>query len=116
MGRLSIPLGLAMAMAASGSARATELQVIAGVGMTKPLQEIAAAFEAATGHRIVYRFGTTPQLIAMAAAAPFDLGVVPQDVLKDAAARAQFAPGATTDVARVGIGVAVRKGAPKPDI
>jgi molybdate transport system substrate-binding protein len=37
-------------------------------------------------------------------------------VLKDAAARARFAPEPPRDVARVGIGVAVRKGAPKPDI
>src|SRR5215470_5903079 len=116
MGKGTILLALAMAVAAKGSAQAAELQVLAGVGMTKPLQEIAAAFESATGHKIVYRFGTTPQLIAMATAAPFDLGVVPQDVLKDAAARAQFAPGPTADVARVGLGVAVRSGAPKPDI
>jgi molybdate transport system substrate-binding protein len=97
--------------------QATELQVIAGGGIASPLREIAVQFESISGHKIVIRFGTSPELIKMATTGgPFDLGVVPQVVLKDAAARAQFALGPTSDVARVGIGVAVRSGAPKPDI
>src|SRR3954447_21534703 len=70
-----------------GSAQAAELQVLGG-GMTAPLKELRAQFESATGHRIVFRFGTTPELIKLTTSGgPFDLGVAPREVFQDAAAR-----------------------------
>jgi molybdate transport system substrate-binding protein len=84
--------------------------------MTGPLNELAPPFERATGHKLTIHFDSTPNLIKLATSDPFDLGVVPVDVFKNAEAKARFASGPTIDIARVGYGVAVRAGAPRPDV
>ena len=110
-------LGLALVLSPTANVQAAELQVLAGGAMTAPLKELVAGFESASGHKLVIRFGTTPELIKLVTTGgPFDLGVVPREVLKDTAAQAQFVAGPTTDIARVGLGVAVRSGAPRPEI
>jgi molybdate transport system substrate-binding protein len=110
-------LGISLAMSPIANVQAAELQILAGGGMMAPLKELGAQFESASGHKIVFRFGTTPELIKLATSGDaFDLAVVPREVFKDAAAQSQLMPGLTTDIARVGLGVAIRSGAPKPDI
>src|SRR3954468_3915194 len=104
------------AMAAATSLQTAELKVIVGGSMTASMNAIAPQFEKATGHKLVNHFDSTPNIIArINSGAPFDVVVVPVDVFKDAAAKARFAPGPTVDIARVGYGVIVRAGAPKPD-
>ncbi|HEU0084257.1 MAG TPA: substrate-binding domain-containing protein, partial [Bradyrhizobium sp.] len=97
-------------------AHAAELKVLAGGSTTGWLNELAPQFERTTGHKLSIHFDSTPNLIKQAISAPFDLGVVPVDVFKNADAKARFAAGPTIDIARVGYGVIVRAGAPKPDI
>jgi molybdate transport system substrate-binding protein len=108
-------LGLAPVPSPMGGLHAAELKVLAGGSMTGVLTELGPQFERASGHKLVIHFDTAPNLIKLATSGqPFDLGIVPIDVFKDAAARAKFGP--TIEVARVGYGVAVRAGAPKPDV
>jgi molybdate transport system substrate-binding protein len=111
---------LAVATAAwvlGSMAEAAELKVIAGGSMTAPLNQLSPEFEKATGHKLSIHFDSTPNIITRVnSGTPFDVVVVPVDVFKDAAAKTRLAPGPTIDIARVGYGVIVRTGAPKPDI
>ena len=104
-------------MASTGNLHAADLRLLAGGAMTEVWADLKPRFEQACGHRLEIFFGTTPNLIKEATSGrPFDVAVVPADVMRDAAARARFVAGATIDIARAGLGVAVRAGAPRPDI
>jgi molybdate transport system substrate-binding protein len=107
-------LGLAMAMSPTAAVQAAELKVLAGGSMTASLKELGPKFEAATGHKLDITFAATPELIKMSSA-PFDLGVVPIDVIKNDDARAKFT-GTPATIARVGYGIAVKAGEAKPDV
>jgi molybdate transport system substrate-binding protein len=110
-------LGLMLVVLPMTDLRAAELKVLAGGSMAGLLKELAPQFERASGHKLDIHFDSTPNLIKLAtSSAPFDLGFVPIDVMNDPMARAHFAAGPTTDIARVGYGVAVKAGAPKPDV
>ena len=115
--RLTVTLSGILAMTLATSLHAAELKVIAGGSMTALLNELTPPFEKATGHKLSFHFDSTPNIVARVnAGTPFDVVVVPVDVFKDATAKTHFVPGQTIDIARVGYGVAIRAGAPKPDI
>jgi molybdate transport system substrate-binding protein len=106
-----------MSIALGGNLQAAELRILAGGAMAGVWTDLKPQFERASGHKLDIFFGTTPNLIKEATSGrPFDLGVVPIEVMEDRQARARFAAGPTIDIARVGLGIAVRSGAPKPDI
>ena len=99
----------------TGAVYAESVAVIAGGGFAEPLKALTPAFEASTGHKIVARYGTAPQLVTMSAE-PFDVIITPEGVIGVDATRGRFVAGAPPAVAKVDIGVAVLKGAARPDI
>ena len=68
--------GLAMAVLVSASAtssRAEETTIAVAANFTSAAKRLGAAFEASSGHRVVFSFGSTGQLYAQIAhGAPFD--------------------------------------------
>ncbi len=110
-------LGLVLAMSSTTDLRAAELKVVAGGSLVPLFKELGPQFEKASGHKLSIHFDSTPSIVArVASGTAFDAAVVPIDVFNDAGAKARFAPGTIVDVARVGYGVIVRAGAPKPDV
>ena len=110
-------LGLVLAMSSTADVRAAELKLVAGGSLVPLFKQLGPQFEKASGHKLSIHFDSTPSIIArLASGTAFDAAVVPVDVLKDAGAKSRFAPASIVDIARVGYGVIVRAGAPKPDI
>ena len=101
---------------------ADEIKVVTSGAFTAAYLEITPAFERATHHTIttVYgaSMGSTPTSIPnrLECGEPLDV-VILADTALDALIRAgKVMPGSRVDLVRSRIGMAVRKGAPKPDI
>jgi molybdate transport system substrate-binding protein len=75
---------------------------------------LAAKFTEATGDRVLFTVGTVREIQdKLSGSAQRDIVVLPSAALDNAA---RLRPGSRIDLARVGIGVVVRAGAPLPDI
>jgi molybdate transport system substrate-binding protein len=97
-------------------AQAVEIKLLASNAVRTVLQEVAPQFEQASGHKLAITFGSTGNLTAsIDKGTPFDVTIVGADAL-DSLIKQGVLAGPRLDIARSGIGVAYRRGAPKPDI
>ena len=99
-----------------GAAGAAEITVLGGMGVVSGVRDVAPAFERATGHKVIVSFEAGPSLMQkINAGAPADLVTHYPDVIDDLIKQGKVV-GSRVDFARAGVGVAVKAGAPKPDI
>jgi molybdate transport system substrate-binding protein len=98
-------------------ASAAEIKVLSALGMRPVLEELGPKFEKATHHRLVITLGAAGAVLKRVQGGEFaDLVILPEDGIHSVV-KAGMANGSdATLIARSGIGVAVRKGAPVPDI
>jgi molybdate transport system substrate-binding protein len=100
----------------SAAARAAEITLIAPGGIRAAVNQMIPAFEKATGHKVKATFGSgggTKERVIRGE--PFDVPIV-QLPLEPVIASGQVVAASETPLAHVNVGVAVRAGAPKPDI
>ena len=102
---------------AAGAANAAEIKVIASVGVRAVLADLAPAFERSSGHKVTIVYGTAvPLKRQVDSGETFDVVVLVPTMLDDLVKQTKVLAGTSADVAKVGVGVAVKKGEPKPDI
>lgn len=116
--RRKTPLAFVAALLlACGPAAAAELKVLATGSMAAPLKAIAADFAKRTGHRVDVTVGITTTVSATLQAGDIaDLVEVTSFGMDQLARDHLIQPASRAEIARAVIGLAVKDGAPVPDI
>ena len=111
------PAALMILLAVGLPAEAAELKVLSGNGARAAVIELAARFERASGHKVAIHFEVNPAVKRkIEAGEPFDVAVLNPPVLDELIRQGRIVADTRAVIGRSGIGVAVRAGAPKPDI
>jgi len=105
-------LAPAMLLAAGVSASADEIRVTSSNALRPVLEQVAPEFEHATGHKLVFTWGQAEILKGTS----FDLAVLTAAVIDNLIMQGRLIGATRTAVAVSAAGLAVRKGAAKPDI
>jgi molybdate transport system substrate-binding protein len=118
----ALSLGLAATLLLAGSASAAEVRVMISGGLTAAYQALVPEFEKATGNKVLTAFG--PSMGTTVNAIPVrlergesaDVLIMVGYALGDLIKNGKVVADSRVDLVKSPIGVAVKAGAPKPDI
>ncbi len=103
----------AFATAGSGA----ELKILSPIALKPVLTDVAANFQKSTGDKIELIWSESGKINAdIEAGTPFDIAILTPNFVDSLVKQGKLDGATRTPVARSGIGVAVKKGAPKPDL
>jgi molybdate transport system substrate-binding protein len=96
------------------AAQAAEITILASQGSISGVRDLAVGFQSASGHKVIAT--QEPNVMTKVnAGAPADIVTANPPVIDDLLKQGKVV-GSRVDFARAGIGVAIKKGAPKPDL
>jgi len=96
---------------------ATELRVYSGGAPQETLKLLAPEFEKTTGHRVAFTFAVVAAIQQrLEAGEKADVVLLPAPLIDALEKAGKIRPDSRSRLARVGIAVVVRAGAPKPDV
>jgi molybdate transport system substrate-binding protein len=118
----NLALGVAAALWLAGTAQAAEVHVMISGGLSAAYNTLVPQFEKATGNKVITAYGPSMGTTVNAIPVRLDRGE-PADVLilvgyalDDLIKHGKAVAGSRVDLVNSKIGVAVKSGAPKPDI
>jgi len=104
-------------LAAPLALQAAEIKVMSSNALKPVLEELVPQFEKSSEHKVALTLGTAAELkVAIEKGAPFDVAIGTAAGIDDLAKQGKVDADTKAALARSGVGVAVKKGAPKPDI
>jgi molybdate transport system substrate-binding protein len=106
-----------MAVGAPRGAAGAEIKVLTAGAFKQVLLAMLPQFERQSGHKAIVDNDTVGALTKrVEAGEAFDLAVLTPTAVDSLSKKGKLVPGSGRNLARVGIGVVVKEGAPKPDI
>ena len=113
---LAVAIAL-IAAGAAGSATAAEIKVLTAGAFKQVLVALVPDFEKQTGHKVTVDNDTVGALTKrIEGGEAFDVAVLTPGTVNDLTTKGKLVAGSRSTLARVGVGVMVKAGAPAPDI
>jgi molybdate transport system substrate-binding protein len=117
LSRVLVAAGVLSMVVGAGAAQATEIVVLGTTAAKEALIEIVPLFERASGHKVNITFASGPRMVErIRTGATGDLFIGPDEYNEPLLKEGKLVAGSGVDFAHSLTGVAVRAGAPRPDI
>jgi molybdate transport system substrate-binding protein len=115
--RVVIALVLTTALAIPSNAFASEIKVLCTQALTGAMEKLGPQFERETGNKLVLSYGATGGLLnRVKNGEAADVVIVTAPALDSVVKLGKIVEQGRTAIAQTGVGIAIRRGAPRPDI